>query len=72
MLGYAGLAVVEKLDSDLSEYWLLLINGFHWSLSIWLSLVLRGLGVSVWMLPSVPLGCFRYPGRPVVLDAVGI
>ena len=36
-------------------------------LTIWLSLVLISLGVSVWSLPPVSLGCCRSPEKLVAL-----
>ena len=49
---YSGLAVVGKMDSyGFKVYWLLLLMILHLPLTIWLSLVLSGLGVSVWSLP---------------------
>jgi hypothetical protein len=46
VLGYPGLAEVEKLGSgDVILIWLLLVM-LYWSFAIWLSLVLEGLVVS--------------------------
>ena len=68
MLVYPGLAVVGKLGSDDGKvYWLLLLIVLHLPLTIWLSLVLAGLGVSVLCLPLVSLGCCWTPGRSVTL-----
>ena len=65
---YPGLAVVGELSSDGAKvYWLLLFMAVLLPLDVRLSLVLTGLGVSVWSLPPVSLGCFRSPGRPVAL-----
>lgn len=46
---------------------LVLLNVLCLPLAIWLSLVFAGLGVSVWTLPLLSLGCFRSSGRPVTL-----
>jgi hypothetical protein len=52
VLWYSGIAVVEKLDSyGAKTHWLLLLMFLNLPLTIWLSLVLTGLGVSVWSLP---------------------
>jgi hypothetical protein len=68
VLVYPGLAVVGELSSDGAKvYWLLLFMAVLLPLDVRLSLVLTGLGVSVWNLPPVSLGCFRSPGRPVAL-----
>jgi hypothetical protein len=65
VLGYPELAVAGELGSDDPiVYWLLLLMVLHLPLAIWLSLVLTGLGVSVWSLSPVSLGCYRSPGRP--------
>lgn len=39
----------------------------HLTLSIWLSLLLDGLGVSLWGLPTVFLGCCRSSWTPMAL-----
>ena len=57
------------MGSDLGSggakvYGLLLLMILHLFLTICLSLVLTGLGVSVWSLPPVALGCSRSPGKP--------
>ena len=63
--------MVGELGSDGTKvYWLLLIMALSLPLAIWLSLVLAGLGVSVWSLPPVSVGSFRSPGRPMVLVVV--
>ena len=69
MLQYPGLAVVGELGSNGTKvYWLLLLFVvLSLPLTIWLSLVLTGLGVSVWSLPPVFVGFYRYSGRPVAL-----
>ena len=63
---YPGLALVEELGSDDARVcWLLLLMVLHLPLTIWLFLVFAGLGVSVWSLPFMFLGCFRSPGRSI-------
>lgn len=60
--------------NDAKVHWLLLLMVLCLPLAIWLSLMLGGLGISVWSLPLVSLGCCRFPGRPValaVLDLLG-
>lgn len=65
---YPGLAVVVKLGSDgVRIYWLLLFMVLHLPLTIWLFLVSTVLGVSVWSLSPVSLGCFRSYRRHMVL-----
>jgi hypothetical protein len=46
---------------------IVLLMVLYLPLTIWLSLVLAGLGVSVWCLPLVSLDCCQSPGRPVAL-----
>ena len=65
---YSGLAVVGELGFDDAHiYWLLLLMVLHLPLTIWLSLVLVGLGDSVWSLPLLSLVWFRSSGRSVAL-----
>ena len=73
MLLYSGFAVVGELGSDYAYiYWVLLVMVLCLPLAIWLSLVFAGLGVSVWSLPLLSLGCFRSPGRPVALSVADL
>jgi hypothetical protein len=54
--------VVEELSSDdVKVYWLLLFMILCLPLAIWLSLLLAGLGDSLWSLPPVSLVCQRCP-----------
>jgi hypothetical protein len=70
---YTGLAVVEELGSDVAKiYWFLLLMVLCLPLTIWLSLVLTGLGVSVWSLPPVSLCCCRFLGRHMVLTVADL
>ena len=65
--------MVGELDSDDAHVcWLLMLMVLHFLLTIWSSLVFAGLGVSVWRLPLLSLGCFRSPGRPVALSVAEI
>jgi hypothetical protein len=49
MLGYPQLSMVRELGSNGAKiYWLLLIMFLCLPLAVWLSLVLAGLGISVW------------------------
>ena len=60
--------MVKELGfDDAHVYLLLLLMVLCLSLTIWLSLVFAGLGVSVWSLSFVSLRCFRSPGGPVAL-----
>ena len=73
MLLYSRFAVVGELGSDdASKYWVLVVIVLCLTLAIWLSLVFVGLGVSVWSLPLLSLGCFRSPGRPVALSVADL
>lgn len=68
MSWYPELAFLGELGSDDDKvYWLLLFMVFYLPLTIWLSLVLTVLGLSVWSLSLVSLGCCRSPGRSVAL-----
>lgn len=68
VLGYLMLAMVGELGFDGAKvYWLLLLMVLCLPLTIWLFLVLTDLGVSVWSLPPVFVGFYRYSGRPVAL-----
>ena len=68
MLVYSGLAVVGEMGSDdVHVYWFLLFIIFHFPLAIGISLVFLGLGDSVWSLPLLSLGCFRFPVRLATL-----
>ena len=64
--------VGELGSDDASKYWVLVVIVLCLTLAIWLSLVFVGLGVSVWSLPLLSLGCFRSPGRPVALSVAEI
>ena len=64
---YPGLPGEGELVSNDKVYWLLLLIVLCLPLAIWLSLVFAGLGVSVWSLPLMSLGCCRSPDRPVAL-----
>ena len=62
--------MVEDLCSyGIAVYWLLLVIIMCLPLAIWFSLGLAGLGVSVWSLPPMSLGCSRYSVFPVSLIA---
>ena len=70
---YPGLAVVGELGSDDAKvYWLLLLMVLHLPLTIWLSLVFAGPGISIWSLLLLSLDCFRSPGRPVALTVADL
>jgi len=76
VLGYPGLAVVRELGSEGAKlHWLLFIH-LCLSLTIWLSLVLTGLGVSDKSLPRwgqvelCDMGYSTSCGRQVMLSLV--
>lgn len=62
----------EPGSDDAKVYWLLLLMILCLPLTICLSLVFAGLGVSVWSLPLLSLGCCQSPGRPVALTVVDL
>ena len=59
-------------SNDAKVYCHLLFMVLGMPMSIWLSLILSGLSISVWNLPPVSLGCSWVPGRPVALGRAGI
>ena len=73
MLVYPVLAVVGELGFDgASVYWLLLFIVLYLPLVISLSVVLSGLGVSVWSLSTVFLCFSSSPGRPITLTVADL
>ena len=73
MLLYLGHALVGELGSDDADVYCFLLLTVLWLPQlIWLSLVFASLRESVWNLPPLSLGCFRSPGRPMLLDVVDL